>query len=110
MASERSVVLHIAEQMAGAGTITLRAMFGEYAVYCDGKGVGFVCDNTLFLKPLPELLAVLDAPEMGPCYPGSKDYVVVSDDLDEPDRLAALVRIVADAAPDPKPRKPRRRG
>jgi TfoX/Sxy family transcriptional regulator of competence genes len=98
----------MAEQMAGAGAITVRPMFGEYGVYCDGKVVAFICDNTLFLKPLPALLAVLDEPEMAPCYPGSKDYVVVTDELDDPERLAFLVRTVADAAPEPKPKKPRK--
>lgn len=108
MASDRSVVEHMAEQMAGAGHISFRPMFGEYGIYCDGKVVAFVCDNTLFLKPLPALLAVLDSPEMGPCYPGSKDYVIVTNDLDDPERLARLVRIVAEAAPEPKPKKPKK--
>ena len=108
MASDKSVVAHMAEQMAGAGQITVRPMFGEYGVYCDGKVVAFICDNTLFLKPLPALLALLDAPEMAPCYPGSKDYVVVTEDIDNPERLAQLVRSVADAVPAPKPRKPRK--
>ena len=27
-------------------------MFGEYAIYCDGKVTALVCDNQLFVKPM----------------------------------------------------------
>lgn len=31
--------------------VHVRAMFGEYALYCDDKTVAFICDDTVFLKP-----------------------------------------------------------
>jgi TfoX/Sxy family transcriptional regulator of competence genes len=37
--------------MKDAGAISYRYMFGEYAIYCDGKVVALVCDNQLFVKP-----------------------------------------------------------
>lgn len=109
MSSDKAQVAFFAEQMAGAGTITIRPMFGEYGIYCDGKVVAFVCDNTLYLKPVPEVLALLDDPVMEPIYPGSKDYVRIEGELDEPERLAELVRVVAAAVPEPKPRKTKAR-
>jgi TfoX/Sxy family transcriptional regulator of competence genes len=105
MASDRGQVEFICEQMAGAGTITFRPMFGEYGIYCDGTVVAFVCDDQLFLKPLPEALALIAEPVMAPAYPGSKDYILIERELDEPEALARLVRAVADAAPARKPRK-----
>jgi TfoX/Sxy family transcriptional regulator of competence genes len=39
MSSEESFVQFVAGQMDDAGEVTYRKMFGEYAVYCDGKVV-----------------------------------------------------------------------
>ena len=39
MASDKSFVDFIVDQIGNAGVITSRMMFGEYAVYCDGKVV-----------------------------------------------------------------------
>ena len=55
MATETDVMAYILEQLQDAGNVTARRMFGEYAVYCDGKVVGLICDNQLFLKPTPGL-------------------------------------------------------
>ena len=37
MASKQGTADYILEQLAGAGTVTAKKMFGEYGVYCDGK-------------------------------------------------------------------------
>ena len=50
MASDLSFVEYAAGQMHAAGAITFRKMFGEFALYCDGKVVALVCDNQLFVK------------------------------------------------------------
>ena len=36
MASQQSTVDFILEQIAGAGEVSARKMFGEYGVFCDG--------------------------------------------------------------------------
>jgi len=41
----------IVEQIENAGVITYRKMFGEYALYCNGKVIALICDNQLFVKP-----------------------------------------------------------
>ena len=51
MASSPSTVNFIVEQIATAGAVAPRKMFGEYAIYCDGKLVALVCDDQLFVKP-----------------------------------------------------------
>lgn len=51
MSSRQSTVDLIVEQMAKAGVVSARKMFGEYGVYCDGKMVTLVCDDQLFVKP-----------------------------------------------------------
>lgn len=51
MSTHQSTIDFLAEQMAGAGVITARKMFGEYGVYCDTKIIALVCDDELFVKP-----------------------------------------------------------
>lgn len=36
MASNPDFVQYIADQCAGAGEITVKKMFGDYGIYCDG--------------------------------------------------------------------------
>ena len=51
MASDQGYVDYIRDQAAPAVDIAYRKMFGEYALYLDGKVVALVCDNHLFVKP-----------------------------------------------------------
>jgi TfoX/Sxy family transcriptional regulator of competence genes len=51
MATQPSTVNFLLEQLASAGEVKARNMFGEYALYCDERVVALVCDDKLFLKP-----------------------------------------------------------
>lgn len=85
--------------------LATKRMFGEYALYLDGKVVGFVCDDTLFLKDTPAARAHLgDAPQGHP-YPGSKPYIDASEALDSPDLVCAALRALAETLPAPKPKR-----
>ena len=83
MATRRETTDFILEQMDGAGDASVRSMFGEYALYLDGKVLGFICDDTLFLKDTPGARALIERPETGEAYPGSKPYLVGSALLDD---------------------------
>lgn len=85
--------------------MTSRRMFGEYALYLGDRVVAFVCDDTLFIKPTPGARMLLPDAELGPAYPGSKDYIIGDAVLDNPDLLAQVLRQVADETPAPKPKK-----
>ena len=50
MASNLDYVEYVCEQLAGAGTITYKKMFGEYGLYCDGKFFASVEDDQLYVK------------------------------------------------------------
>ncbi len=104
MASDQDTVDYICGQMAGAGQITARKMFGEYGVYCDGVIIGLICDNQLFLKPLPAVIAVMPEATLTPAYPGGKPQVLVDEGLEDADILAQVVRSIVAAAPALKPR------
>jgi hypothetical protein len=51
MATSTEFVDYVAEQIALGDRLTRKKMFGEYALYVDGKVVAFACDNSLFVKP-----------------------------------------------------------
>lgn len=104
MASNPNLVQYIADQCAGAGRITFKKMFGDYALYCDGKVFGLVCDDNLYLKPTDAVRPLLCVAILRPPYPGAKDYFYLPD-VDDADYLAALVRETCRALPAPKTRK-----
>ena len=86
--------------------VRARAMFGEYGLYCEDKVVGFVCDDTIFLKPSDATAGLA----LGPAYPGSKDYAIVDADLlEDADALRDMVRATADSLPPPKPKPAKKR-
>jgi TfoX/Sxy family transcriptional regulator of competence genes len=108
MATEPGFLEYIAEQAGLGARLSHKKMFGEYALYVDGKVVAFACDNSLFVKPSAAADAV--APELpkGPPYPVAKDHVVADALLDEPDRLRRLLLETSVLMPAPKPKKPAR--
>ena len=108
MATDQDFIDFLADQMAGAGDITFKKMFGEFALYCDGKVVALVCDNQLFVKPTPAGRALIDAPVEAPPYPGAKNYFLIEDAFEDRDWISTLIRATAQALPAPKPKKPKR--
>ena len=88
--------------------LTARKMFGEYALYLDGKVVALVCDDQLFLKPTPGALAALPDCQQGIPYPGAKVHLLVTDALDDPDPVIAALKAIAADLPVPKPKKPKK--
>ena len=50
MAVSASYKAFVLEQLAGAGTLTARAMFGGVGLYCQGLFFALIDDDTLYLK------------------------------------------------------------
>lgn len=105
MATHQDFVDYVAEQVALGDRLTQKKMFGEYALYVDGKVVAFACDNSLFVKP--SAAATKWAPNLPqqPPYPGAKDYLVADELLDDSDRIRQLLLETAALMPAPKPKK-----
>ena len=110
MASRQSTVDFLVEQMAQAGPITARKMFGEYAIYCNEKLVALVADDQLYLKPTPAGRAHLGAPTEAPPYPGAKPcFLIPAETWDHAGWLATLIRLTATNLPSPtSKRQPKR--
>lgn len=102
MASTQDYIDYIVDQI-GLENTSYKKMFGEYAVYISGKVVGFVCDNTLFIKILPENGSMGTDLERGPAYPGSKDYFIVDEQhLEDRGWLREFIQLTADSVPEKK--------
>lgn len=110
MASKQSTVDFVVEQMADAGPVTARKMFGEYGLFLDGKVVALVCDDQLFVKPtLSGKAFVGDCPEKPP-YPGAKPCLFISgESWDDRAWLSKLVKLSADQLPPPRKKPARKR-
>ena len=105
MASDQSFVEFITEQIEDAGVISWRKMFGEYAVYCDGKVVALICDNRLFVKQTEAGRKYIGNVVEAPAYPGAKPSFLIEDQIKDREWLGELVRITARELPLPKPKK-----
>ena len=105
MATQQSTVDFILDQASNAGDVSAKKMFGEYAVYCDGKVVALICNDQLYLKPTKAGRAFIETCEEEPPYPGAKPYLLISgDDWDEAEWLSTLIKVTAEELPLPKKR------
>lgn len=80
-------------------------MFGEYAIYSDGKIVALVCDDRLFVKQTTGGRSFIgDVIEASP-YPGAKSSFLIEDKFEDKEWFGNLIRITAQELPAPKPKK-----
>lgn len=108
MATRKETMEFVLDQLDPLPVRT-RAMFGEYALYCEDKTVAFICDDTLFMKPTPVAEELLGPETLAPAYPGSKLYYAVPGDrLENREWLQELVQRTADVLPAPKPKRAKR--
>lgn len=103
MASRQSTVDFIVEQMAAAGDVSAKKMFGEYAIYCNGKLVALVCDDQLYIKPTISGRSFIGNCVEAPAYKGAKPSLLISgDQIEDAQWLSRLVGISAAELPQPK--------
>lgn len=98
----------ILDQLADLPGIRARKMFGCYAVYLDDKVLALMGDGQLFVKQTPQGIEFVgDRFQEGFAYPGARASILIgADDLEDSDRLCRLMRMTADALPEPKLRLP----
>jgi TfoX/Sxy family transcriptional regulator of competence genes len=105
MASDKAFVQSVMDHIENAGEITARNLFGEYAIYADGKLFGLICDNRLLIKPtISGRKFIGDVVEAIP-YPGAKPCFLIEDKIKDRKWLSELVRISLHELPVPKPKK-----
>ena len=102
MATTQDYIEYVCERLPDCGNVRYRKMFGEYMVYVNDKPLLTVCDNTVFVKKLPEIAALLQgAPEDAP-YPGAKPQFIL--DIEDQTLVRRVVSILEEIVPLPKKR------
>jgi TfoX/Sxy family transcriptional regulator of competence genes len=108
MASDQKFADFVVDQFENIGVVEAKKMFGEYAVYADGKIFGLICDNKLFIKPTKVGRSFLEGNGLlveAPPYPGAKNSFLIEEKIDDRGWLSELVRVSLKELPEPKPKK-----
>ena len=104
MASDLEFVKFVADQIDDACSVSYRAMFGEYALYSNGKVVALVCDNQLFVKPTEAGRAFIGQVVEAPPYAGAKLSFLIEDKLEDGEWLTRLIALTEESLPKPRPK------
>jgi TfoX/Sxy family transcriptional regulator of competence genes len=103
MATQKETADFVLQKLRDHRRFSVRAMFGEYALYADGKVVGFICDDLLYVKIIPTSKELEPVCEKGPPYPGAKLYYIVEEvQLSTIENLPGILMAVAKATPEKK--------
>jgi len=106
MATQKETVEFILEQLGHPKRFTVRAMFGEYALYCDGKVVALVCNDQLYVKIMPASAELEELCEKDEPYKGAKPYYLVEESsFSDIPHLSQILFAIAEALPLPKKKK-----
>ena len=97
---------YVRERLSTAGDIVIRSMMGGYLVYFDGKLIGDICGNVLFLKRTPTSDRLLADSELSYPYEGSKALMHVFDRFEDSDLITELLDGMFTELPEKKPGKP----
>lgn len=80
VATSKETVEFILAKLRHDDRFSAKAMFGEYALYADGKVVALICDDRLYVKIAPATAALGEC-EKGPPYPGAKAHYIVDEGM-----------------------------
>ena len=83
----------------------IKAMMGGYLVYLNGKLIGDICDNELFLKRTLTSDRLLAECELRYPYDGSKTLMRVFDRFEDADLITELLKGMYAELPEKKPKK-----
>lgn len=109
MTSTQKNVDFLIEQMAGAGMVSAKKMFGEYGIYCGDKLVALFCDDQLYVKPTDQGKAFAGNLTEAAPYPCARLCLLIDGEKwDDHEWLAQLARITAANLPAPKKKAPKR--
>lgn len=103
MATDIDYIEFVCEQARGTHEIRYKKMFGEYMVYANDKPVLLVCDNTVYVKKLDALAALLANAECAIPYEGTKEHYIL--DVENRELLQEVIDVLERVTPLPKKRK-----
>ena len=107
MASSREYLDFVLEQLSKLDDVSYRAMMGEYIIYYQGKVIGGIYDDRFLVKQTKSAKELMPDAALELPYEGAKEMLLV-DNLDDKEFLAALFNAMVNELPAPKKRKSKR--
>lgn len=104
MASSKTYLEFIMDQLSGLDGVSWRAMMGEYIIYYKGKIVGGIYDDRFLVKPTRSARSLMPAAVEELPYEGAKEMLLV-DNVENRTFLEALLTAMYEELPAPKRRK-----
>ena len=98
---------YVRDSFSKSGDIVIKSMMGGYLVYFNGKLIGDIGDNELFLKRTPTSDRLLADSELRYPYEGSKTLMHVFDSFDDKALILELLDGMYAELPEKKPAKAR---
>jgi TfoX/Sxy family transcriptional regulator of competence genes len=105
MGSDLEFVEFVTDQIADDCGISYRKMFGEYALYSNGKVFALICDNQVFVKPTEAGKRFIGDFVEAPPYPGAKNSLLIQGRVEDSEWFSELIRITESELPPPKAKK-----
>ena len=107
MATKQETVDYILDQVSALGDVDAKKMFGEYAMYFNGKVVALICDDTLFVKITDGGKKIVGKLyKEGFAYPGAKASIEISGEmLEDRELLCKLITVTEKELPVSKKKK-----
>ena len=96
---------YVRDSLSSSGDIVIKSMMGGYLVYLNGKLIGDICNNELFLKITPTTDRLLADSEQRYPYEGSKTLMYVFDGFEDADLIAQLLDGMYTELPEKKRKK-----
>lgn len=103
MACSNEYIDFICSQLAGAGVVRARKMFGDYCIYVDEKAVLLACDEIAYVKKHDAISGLMQDAEVGFPYDGAKEHYIL--DIEHADKAIAVVKTLLPHLPYPKAKK-----
>lgn len=81
-------------------------MFGEYGIYCDGRFIGVICNNIIYIKKTETGSLVCPNLGDGSPYKGAKPHFIF-EEVEDNKTLARFIAATCEGlfAPQPKKKK-----
>ena len=96
---------YVREVFSTVGDIVIKSMMGGYLVYLNGKLIGDICDNELFLKRTLTSDRILADSELRYPYEGSKTLMHVFNKFEDANLIIDLLEGMYTELPDKNPKK-----
>lgn len=103
MSTSLSYIEFVCEQIPPVYAVRYRKMFGEYMVYLNDKPILLVCDDTVFVKTVPQIADCMKDADTGIPYEGSKPHYIL--DMEDTARVHRVLAVLEQITPLPKKKK-----